>query len=82
LPFKALRGENNHEVLSGAVDQSNLEPETVASILDELEDWGRYLSGEPEIIHTLRAFEEASQKANNEPEIHKRPSVKRTGPRP
>jgi len=68
--------------ISGAVDRNNLEPATVDLILDELEDWGQYLSGEPEIIHTLRALEEASQKADNEPEIHKRPSIKRTGPTP
>jgi len=37
----------------------------VLSILDELEEWERYLKAEPEIIHKLQAFEEAANEGDD-----------------
>jgi len=51
---------------SGADDRNNLEPAIVDQILDEFENWGQYLSGEPEIIHTLRLLEEEAQTGESE----------------
>jgi len=50
-----------------ADDRNDLEPATVEEILDELENWERYISGEPEIIHTLRLLEEEAQTVQGEP---------------
>ena len=44
----------------GAVDQTNLEPASLVSLLDELEEWGAVLKAEPELIHKLREFEAAA----------------------
>lgn len=44
----------------GAVDRTNLEPASLVSSLDELEEWGAVLKAEPELIHKLREFEVAA----------------------
>ena len=49
----------------GAVERTNLEPEQLPSILEELEEWGAYLKHQPEVIHKLREFENAA--SNREP---------------
>jgi len=46
-----------------------------------LENWGRYISGEPEIIHTLRLLEEEAQTVEDELVKQSR-SVKHSGPKP
>ena len=37
----------------GAAETTNLEPSPVLSILDELEEWERYLKAEPEVAATV-----------------------------
>lgn len=66
----------------GAVDQNNLEPTPLVSILDELEDWARYLNAEPEVIHKLQAFEDAARgvgseakKPSEHPNLRRGPSL-------
>lgn len=44
----------------GAAERTNLEPEQLPLILEELEEWGAYLKAEPEVIHKLREFENAA----------------------
>ena len=46
--------------VNGADDQTELEPASLVSLLDELEEWGGVLKAEPELIHKLRAFEAAA----------------------
>ncbi len=48
---------------AGADDQTELEPASLVSLLDELEEWGGVLKAEPELIHKLRAFEAAASEA-------------------
>lgn len=64
--------------LSGAVDQNNLEPNSLSSILDELKEWGRYIEAEPEITHKLRAFDKAACKTD----ARSKKSIKRPNQRP
>ncbi|MCP4937147.1 MAG: hypothetical protein GY927_23800 [bacterium] len=65
---------------NGAVDQNNLEPAPLVSILDELEEWGWYLEAEPEIIHKLRAFEDAASGTDNKPKETPTHPVRSRGP--
>jgi hypothetical protein len=65
-------GHNTPEVdyptisrVNGAVERTNLEPEQLPSILEELEEWGAYLKHQPEVINKLREFENAA--SNKEP---------------
>lgn len=44
----------------GADDRSNLEPDALPSILEQLEEWEAYLKSEPEVMHKLREFERAA----------------------
>ncbi len=41
---------------NGAVDQGNLEPVLLNSILDELEEWGLYIEAESEIITSFECL--------------------------
>tara|TARA_R110002073_G_scaffold19509_1_gene71197 strand:+ start:7330 stop:7515 length:186 start_codon:yes stop_codon:yes gene_type:complete len=45
----------------------HLEPAPLASMLEELEEWERYLKAEPEVIHKLRAFDDAAAGRQSEP---------------
>lgn len=44
----------------GADDRTNLEPASLISVLDELEEWSSVLKAEPEVIHKLQEFEVAA----------------------
>lgn len=51
----------------GAAEQANLEPAALGSILDNLEEWERYLKAEPELMHKLRGFENAAGGREDKP---------------
>ncbi len=51
----------------GAANQTNLEPASLHSILDELEEWEAFLKAEPELIHKLRSFDEAAKPSQKPP---------------
>jgi hypothetical protein len=48
-------------VFYGAPQGNKLEPSDCASILEELESWTEILKAEPEVIHRLAVFAEASE---------------------
>jgi hypothetical protein len=50
----------------GAAERTYLEPNQLSSVLEELESWEAYLKAEPELIHKLRAFENAAAGEENE----------------
>jgi hypothetical protein len=58
----------------GAVDQTNLEPAPLVSVLEELEQWEVHLKAEPEIIHKLNEFQNAAASKNNTPDKPTRPA--------
>ena len=64
----------------GAGDRKNLEPAQLGSILDELEQWGQFLRSDPEIIHTLKSFDEVARDTNSEPRETKKRTMRRPGP--
>lgn len=45
----------------GAPEGNNLEPFSAPELLEELENWTEVLKSEPEVIHRLAAFAEASE---------------------
>lgn len=61
------------QIEDGAVDQTNLEPASLVSLLDELEEWSAVLKAEPELIHKLREFEAAAsgQAKDDKKDTHK-----------
>lgn len=52
--------------LAGAPEGNNLEPFSAPELLQELENWTEVLKSEPEVIHRLAAFAEAS---NGQPDL-------------
>ncbi len=54
-------------VLNGAANQTNLEPASLHSILDELEEWEAFLKAEPELIHELRSFDTVANPSQKSP---------------
>lgn len=66
LVFRAQKNPPKR-VFDGAADQANLEPATLASVLDNLEEWERYLKAEPELMHKLRGFEDAADGREDKP---------------
>lgn len=47
--------------INGAAGQTTLEPASLVSLLDRLENGGAVLKAEPELIHKLREFEAAAE---------------------
>ena len=64
----------------GADDETKLEPSALASLLEELEDWGEILKSEPEVIHKLRAFEAATSDKTKSQKTAPRASKRPAGP--
>ncbi|GAA6207868.1 hypothetical protein NBRC116601_11610 [Cognatishimia sp. WU-CL00825] len=62
---------------NGADDQTNLEPASLVSLLDELEEWGAVLKAEPELIHKLREFEAAASGRAKDKEQNTQPKTPR-----
>ncbi|WP_299882496.1 hypothetical protein [uncultured Sulfitobacter sp.] len=47
--------------LNGAPEGNKLEPFSAPELLQELENWTEVLKSEPEVIHRLAAFADASE---------------------
>lgn len=45
----------------GAVEQQHVKPEIASGILEELEDWGRYISCDPELGRVLQSFADVAE---------------------
>lgn len=61
-------------MLCGAVGQINLEPAPMNSILEELEEWTRYIEAEPAVSQKLRDFKKSAEGVDSK---HEKPLKRR-----
>ena len=61
--------------VNGALAEDSVEPIDPNALLENLEDWERYLQSDPEVAHKLRSLDQAAA-----PTTTKGPKLR--GPRP